>query len=658
MNNNRGLTTGKKAVILTMMSTIAVFLLVIACILLFKVDDSRTIMIYMSGTNLEDKLGLASYDLAGIIPDKVDLEKNNVILYAGGTKKWHNTYIQSGENSIFQLTKDGFVKIQTYDMASMGNVNSLTTFLNYGYDNYKTGKYDLIIWDHGAGALGSMQDDFYENDMLTLAEFDEAFKNSRFNSKNKLETIIFRTCLNATFEVATVLSPYAEYMVASEEITRGATNLNVLGFINNIKSEDGKDRVLNGKEYGELFIDAYKDQMDVLNEDAESVYDSTYSIIDLTKISGLMDKMNMFFSKIDVNKNYKDLARIRSTMHQYGKDSAGIGEYDTVDLYELVDYLKLYSTGEAESIMTYLKNNVIQYNWSTNTHSNGLSIYFPYYGSSVSRDNHFYIYDNITTSYDYKNFITAFNKNQQNPVNKYSFSFADKEIVKDKKEFKIKLTEEEQENYSKAGYMIFIKEADGYFTPIYSAEDAELDKDGYLSTDITDSIIRVVDDATNETDYFTALKVETVGKGKEYTTPVLLYYINLDGYFDGSGTGEQRIDNGNAHFIVDDDKVSLDKVYIIDKESDEDAGSASSASVDIDSYTSIMFPRYRYKILDENGNYTPNWESNPTKYLVEVQKDKYHFETVSLDDGGEYYCVFAIFDSQNNVYYSNLISIN
>ena len=654
MNSDRGLTKGKKIIIISMMSVIAVFLLIIAIIITFKVDDSRTIMIYMSGTNLETDNGLATADLSGIVPEKIDLEKNNVLLYTGGTKRWHNDYISSGENAIFQLTKDGFVKVKKYDMSNMSDDETLTTFLNYGYDNYKTGKYDLILWDHGGAIMGSIQDDYNEDfDSISLYEFDKAFKASRFNSNNKLETIIFRTCLNGTFEMATVLSPYAEYMVASEEITRGASSFNVLGFLNNIKDH----KKLNGKEFGELFIDAYKEQMKGMEAYFNRECDSTYSIINLSKISGLMSRMNSFFAKVDADKNYKDIARVRSTMHQYAKDSANETVYDTVDLYELVDNLKMYSTGEAESLKRYLKNDVVLYNWSTNSHSNGLSIYFPYYGTEKWKEYFFTIYDNITVSNDYKNFITVFNDNKKNSKNAYTFSLTSKDIIQDKKEFKIKLSNEEQENYTKAGYIIFNKESDGYFTPIYRAEDATLDKDGYLTTNITNRIIKVIDENTNEADYFTALKIESNNKKyNEYTTPVMLYNINVDGYFEGD-SGAMTVNSGNAHFIVDNDgNVRISDVYIVDESEDGSNISTRSTMVDIDSYTSIMFTKFRYKILDENGNYTTNWESNKIKYLTEVKKGKYHFETASLDEG-DYYCVFAIFDSQDNVYYSDLISI-
>ena len=39
---------------------------------------------------------------------------------------------------------------------------------------------------------------------------------------------------------------------------------------------------------------------------------------------------------------------MRSTMHQYGVESNGVSEYDTVDLYELIDNLKSYDTNNIQ----------------------------------------------------------------------------------------------------------------------------------------------------------------------------------------------------------------------------------------------------------------------------------------------------------------------
>jgi hypothetical protein len=64
-------------------------------------------------------------------------------------------------------------------------------------------------------------------------------------------------------------------------------------------------------------------------------------------------------------------------------------------------------------------------------------------------------------------------------------------------------------------------------------------------------------------------------------------------------------------------------------------------------------------ILDENGNFTTEFESDPTKYLIEVdmKEDEFYYENVSLDSG-DYYAVFYITDIYGNRVNSNLVSVN
>ena len=64
--------------------------------------DTRTIMIYMAGCNLESEGGLASNDLEAILPEEIDLEKTNILVYTGGTKKWYNDF-KEDENAIYLL---------------------------------------------------------------------------------------------------------------------------------------------------------------------------------------------------------------------------------------------------------------------------------------------------------------------------------------------------------------------------------------------------------------------------------------------------------------------------------------------------------------------------------------------------------------------------
>ena len=171
----------KYKIIIILLLVILLALLVI--LLFFKKNNSdsdspltggsRTVMIYASPTNLESDVRAMTTDLETLSGEKVDLENVNILLYTGGTKYWHN-FIDNDENAIYILKEDGFEKLESYEKKNMSDPDTLSQFLNYAYDNYKTDLYDLIIYDHGNAIQGAVVDDFYENDILSLDEFAEA----------------------------------------------------------------------------------------------------------------------------------------------------------------------------------------------------------------------------------------------------------------------------------------------------------------------------------------------------------------------------------------------------------------------------------------------------------------------------------------------------
>ena len=245
--------------------------------------NSRTIMIYMVGSNLETEYEIATSDLKLIKPSDVDLDNVNVLLYTGGTRTWHN-YISNKENAIYKLEDSGFEKIKTYSKLNMGDATTLSSFLNYGYNNYHTDLYDLIIYDHGGAIDGAVYDDFTD-DNLSLADFKEALSNSKFNVNNKLDAVLFRTCLNGTLEVANIFAPYANYLIASEEITNGAKGTSVLQFINDLELQD------TPVDLGKKYIAEYTSMIKRIDPTGISV-DPMYAIIDLSQVDALTKEFN------------------------------------------------------------------------------------------------------------------------------------------------------------------------------------------------------------------------------------------------------------------------------------------------------------------------------------------------------------------------------
>ena len=91
----------KIILILTIILLIMISLFLTYKILTKNKNRTRTIMIYMVGADLESKSGLASTDLDSINYDEMDNKNINVVLIAGGSKKWNNTYIDEDETSIY-----------------------------------------------------------------------------------------------------------------------------------------------------------------------------------------------------------------------------------------------------------------------------------------------------------------------------------------------------------------------------------------------------------------------------------------------------------------------------------------------------------------------------------------------------------------------------
>ena len=596
-------------------------------------NNSRTIMIYMVGSNLESDAQIATSDIASIKEDEVDLENVNVLLYTGGTTKWHN-FVSSEENAIYELTKNGFEKVKTYKKENMGDADTLTTFLEYGYDNYKTDRYDLIFYDHGGAIHGAIYDDF-TNDNLSLKEFKTALANSDFNKKNKIEVVLFRTCLNGTLEVANTFKDYAHYLVASEEVTIGGSISSVLNFINDIEVTD------TPIDYGKKFISAYEKQVEELDPFGMSSV-PMYSIIDLADIDSVTKELNKFIKGIDITDNYNDIVRVRSELFQYGYSFYGDASYDMVDLHTLVEGIDDYSSVDSEKLLKAI-DEAVEYNWSTLDESHGLSIFFPYKGSKEIQNGFLSIYKDFDVSDNYTTFIKKFytlsTSNKQSSFSKSNLVSNDTSVSKN--EFTLELTSEQARDYAESFYIVFERQDNDYFMPIYSSDNTKL-VGNKLKTNVTNNLIKMYDHSDGSSAYV-QLTERSKGDKKNLRSVAILF-----DYSDGFDTEAVEL-----HYDYKDNKPYVSNVSIIDK-----GDAISTRFVDLKDYDTIQITNYRYKILDENGKYNPNWEGEPTKYLFEVNlKNKYEFINNKLEDG-DYYAIFCVRDVYGNSFYSNLVSMN
>lgn len=329
-------------------------------------SDSVTIMVYMCGTDLESKHGMASADMEEMRAASSSFGDNfNLIVYTGGCTKWKNG-VSSSVNQIYQI-KGGKIKTLVSDdgAKAMTKPETLTSFIKYCTSNFPANRRELIFWDHGGGSVSGYGYDekFSTTGSMTLAGIDKALK----NSGTTFDFIGFDACLMATAENALMLNDYADYLIASEETEPG-----IGWYYTNWLTKFAGNTSMSTLDVGKNIID------DFVSECGRkcSGQKTTLSIIDLAEFSHTVPENLAAFSKSVTAKisqnDYKSVSNARYNTREFATSS----KIDQVDLVNLADNM---NTAEGKSLTNALKNAVKYNRTSTNmTNAYGVSIYFPY----------------------------------------------------------------------------------------------------------------------------------------------------------------------------------------------------------------------------------------------------------------------------------------
>ena len=603
-----------------------------------KGDLKRTIMIYMIGSDLESEGGMATLDIKEIESSGISLEDNNVIVYAGGAKYWDNDF---ENNSIYELTDSGFKLLKEDITSSMGKDSTLTSFLDYVVENYESNSYSLILWDHGAGPiLGYGSDELYNGDNLFLEELELALKNSVFSDSNKLEFIGFDACLMASAEVASVLSDYSNYMIASQDTEPG------YGWDYTFLSEVNND--IDTEKLGTYIID-YMDNYyrELENSSSGFIFDTTLSLLDLTKIDELEDSLNNLFKEVDVSLSNNGYSKIVSSITR-AKSFGYAGyeqSYDLIDLSEVADELEDQYGEKAEKLSQCI-DDVVIYQKTNVEGANGLSIYYPYYTKSLL--NQFLeIYDTLNFANEYTQFLNNYSKILTGErLKNYNLKTIVPEFSNDNENVSVQLDENVVSTYNNANYVIFRDMKDGYYMPVYKSSDVTLDGNKLLAN-FNKKQLSVIDE-NDESGWATMYEIERNNSYTIYAVPAILFKYE-DEWDSKSVRIHLRVDKNNPNGTV---------VNVVST-TDVNDPTTMKQTIKLEDWDSIEFFNSKYKLFDNNGVYTDNWESAGTYYLTEVSPDeKYKLGFTELDDEYDYYCLFQVYDTQGNVNNTNLIKVN
>jgi hypothetical protein len=242
-------------------------------------DMTCSIFIYMCGSNLESKYGLASSNIDELLGAKIP-DSTQVIVETGGASNWWSWDGIEADRLQRYIVKDGSLElVMEMENQSMGSPEVFSDFLRWGRENYPADRNILVMWDHGGNAAdGVCYDENFDYDCLDRVELMTALKEASL--PDKFDLVVLDTCYMGSLETAGIFSDYADYMTASQMVVPGS------GMDYRVLAESAAS--CDMKALGPILCDAYMEKCK-LSEQGEEAQLAFY---DLSKISPLLHELN------------------------------------------------------------------------------------------------------------------------------------------------------------------------------------------------------------------------------------------------------------------------------------------------------------------------------------------------------------------------------
>ena len=327
--------------------------------------DTITILVYLCGTDLESRSAMGTKDLIEMTNASLS-DKINLLVYTGGCARWQNKIISNSRNQIYRVA-DGGLELLEEDMgsAAMTNPETLASFLTWGKQNYPADRYELILWDHGGGSLSGYGYDEKNarSGSMSLASLGSALEKAGM----KFDFIGFDACLMATVENASMLTKYADYMIASEETEPG-----IGWYYTDWLTRLSKDTSMATLDIGKNIVDDFVStcQRQCRGQSA------TLSVVDLAELSSTLKGGLSAFSQDVLTKiregSYKTIATARNNAREFAQSTA-------IDQIDFVDFANRIGSAEGNALCSVLLD-AVKYNQTSSGINNayGISVYFPY----------------------------------------------------------------------------------------------------------------------------------------------------------------------------------------------------------------------------------------------------------------------------------------
>jgi tetratricopeptide (TPR) repeat protein len=317
-----------------------------------------------------------------------------------GDGDWTSTkrFLVLQDNDLETIGSEELADLGEMDMS---DPQTLEDFVTWAISTYPAERYALIMSDHGMGWLGGWTDSNPNSGEMSLSEIDSALYNIVTKTGiGQLDFFGFDACLMAQLEAFSMLAPYAQYAVASEE-TEPAIGWAYASFLGSLV----ENPAMSGADLAKAVVDSYiSEDYRIANDDARVSYieenyeysgdipaqqvaadmsvDITLSAIDLSQIVALNEAMNQLVMAL----TYVDQSSVAAA-RAYAQSYTSVFDKDLPDsFYDLGNFVELLmdETGDADVVAAGQQVlNVLQQAVLAEKHgeqkpgSTGISFYFP-----------------------------------------------------------------------------------------------------------------------------------------------------------------------------------------------------------------------------------------------------------------------------------------
>lgn len=598
-------------------------------------EKQYTVMFYICGADLERDYQVFSWALGEILASKYNRKEINVIGLMGGCPVWKGNAFSPKVLSVVDIGGRRPTTVEEMPLAAMSDPATLTAYLAYCREHYPAKHNILIMCDHGGGPLiGCITDYLFDKTTMSVSGLKQALAESPFG-EDGLDIIAFDCCLMGSAEIASTLSPYAQYMIGTEDAMYGMYQDWLSGLENSGSVLETAGRIAKSiYDYNKMRIE-YGNEKEL----------NSVSVIDLKKMKDVTAAMDDYFTAmpgLDAETFTRASNHRRDAVTFGVLESGGSSQFDLVDAGSLVEQLE-GENPDGEALLEAIRN-AIPIRYTDVENCLGMTVYHPYLNQRMA-EKYIDVYAGLDFSPAYLNYIINYISimTGQPLANWEKLLTGTPASQKDNRTlFTLTLTEEQAAHLGQASLAVFLKDAEGGYRLTYRTADTA-PAGTTVTGEFTGTALYAADQDGNA---LTGPLAYRAGSGGTWLIPAELTRTTEDGTSTIQGLICCTMDAKTGEIIPG-------KVAVPDEETGMISVNMAPLFTDFSGIT-IRTP-IRRETRDEAGSLLPydRWEQTREETWTSAIDGSWSFRIMNDTlDPENLYAAFDVQDSQGNRYMS------